>query len=97
MHVADQDAPVGAPQIQAMVDGLAARLQANPDDPAGWVRLVRAYTVLGEMARRDAALAAARRRYAGRPDILAQLDAALTSPRQSTSPNEAMSPAPGSP
>jgi cytochrome c-type biogenesis protein CcmH len=91
------DASVGQSQIQAMVDGLAARLQANPDDAAGWVRLVRAYTVLGEMARRDAALADARRRYAGHPDILAQLNAALTSPRRSTSPNEAMSPAPGSP
>jgi hypothetical protein len=31
--------------------------------------------VLGETDRRDAALAAARRRYAGRPDILAQLAA----------------------
>src|SRR5262249_6559897 len=38
-----QDQAVATPQIQAMVDGLAARLKANPDDPAGWVRLVRAY------------------------------------------------------
>jgi cytochrome c-type biogenesis protein CcmH len=93
------DASVGAPQIQAMVDALAARLQANPDDPAGWVRLVRAYTVLGETGRRDAALADARRRYAGRPDILAQLEAALASPPQPGSPpaNAAMSPPPGSP
>lgn len=65
--------------IHQMVDGLAARLKANPDDPQGWVRLVRAYTVLGETAKRDAALAEARRRYAGRPDILGQLTAALTS------------------
>jgi len=67
---------IGAPQIQAMVDGLAARLQTNPDDPAGWVRLVRAYGVLGETDRRDQALAAARRRYAARPDVMAQLNAA---------------------
>jgi cytochrome c-type biogenesis protein CcmH len=73
---ADQDQSVGPPQIQAMVDGLAARLQANPDDPAGWVRLVRAYAVLGETGRRDTALAIARRRYASRPDVLAQLAAA---------------------
>ncbi len=93
------DASVGQSQIQAMVDGLAARLQANPDDAAGWVRLVRAYTVLGEMDRRDAALADARRRYAGRPDVLAELTAALASPRQSASPsaNAPMSPGPGSP
>jgi cytochrome c-type biogenesis protein CcmH len=68
---------VGAPQIQAMVDALAARLKANPDDPDGWVRLVRAYTVLGETDRRDAALAEARRRYAGRADVLSALDQAL--------------------
>jgi cytochrome c-type biogenesis protein CcmH len=74
-------AAVGAPQIQAMVDGLAARLQTDPDDPAGWVRLVRAYGVLGETDRRDQTLAAARRRYANRPDILTQLNAA-----QSASP-----------
>jgi cytochrome c-type biogenesis protein CcmH len=68
---------VGQAEIQAMVDGLAARLQANPDDPAGWVRLVRAYTVLGETDRRDAALAQARSRYAARPDVLQDLDAAM--------------------
>jgi cytochrome c-type biogenesis protein CcmH len=63
-------------QIQAMVDGLASRLKANPDDPGGWVRLVRAYSVLGETQARDAALAEARRRYAGRPEVLEALDAA---------------------
>lgn len=62
--------------IQGMVQGLAQRLQSNPDDPEGWVRLVRAYAVLGDVAKRDAALAQAQSRYAGRPDTLAQLDAA---------------------
>jgi len=33
--------------IQSMVDGLAARLADAPDDPAGWLRLARAYGVLG--------------------------------------------------
>ncbi len=66
-----------AQMIQGMVDGLAARLKANPDDPAGWVRLVRAYTVLGQTDKRDAALAEARRRYAGRPDVLSQLNDAM--------------------
>jgi cytochrome c-type biogenesis protein CcmH len=74
-------AAVGQPQIQAMVDGLAQRLKAQPDDPQGWVRLVRAYAVLGETDRRDAALAAARRRYAGRADILSQLNEAASLPR----------------
>ena len=34
--------------IRGMVDGLAARLAQNGHDPEGWLRLVRAYTVLGE-------------------------------------------------
>jgi cytochrome c-type biogenesis protein CcmH len=71
---------VGPAQIQAMVDGLAARLQVNPDDPEGWVRLVRAYGVLGETDRQAAALAAARKRYAGRADVLAALAAAASAP-----------------
>ncbi|MFI4975093.1 MAG: c-type cytochrome biogenesis protein CcmI [Caulobacterales bacterium] len=66
--------------IQGMVDGLAARLKDHPDDPQGWVRLVRAYTVLGETAKRDAALAEARRRYAGKADIQRQLQGALRPP-----------------
>ena len=57
-----------------MVAGLAARLQANPEDPDGWVRLVRAYAVLGETAPRDAAYAKARARYAAKPAVLQALD-----------------------
>jgi cytochrome c-type biogenesis protein CcmH len=59
--------------VRGMVAGLAGRLKTNPDDPEGWVRLVRAYAVLGESANRDAALNAARARYASRSDILDQL------------------------
>ncbi|HUZ11576.1 MAG TPA: c-type cytochrome biogenesis protein CcmI [Caulobacteraceae bacterium] len=71
---------VTQPQIQAMVAGLAARLAAHPDDPAGWARLVRAYTVLGDARRRDAALAQARRRYAADPQELQALQAATEPP-----------------
>jgi cytochrome c-type biogenesis protein CcmH len=67
--------------ITGMVDGLAARLRAHPDDPAGWVRLVRAYAVLGEAGKRDAALSQARSRFAGRSDVLAALgEAARAAP-----------------
>jgi cytochrome c-type biogenesis protein CcmH len=69
-----------AGMIQGMVDTLAGRLKANPDDPDGWVRLVRAYTVLGEADKRDAALAEARRRYASQPTVLGQLDGATHAP-----------------
>lgn len=78
---AQAPAAATAQMIQGMVDGLAARLKANPDDPAGWVRLVRAYTVLGQTDKRDAALAEARRRYAGRPDVLSQLNDAMAPQR----------------
>jgi len=64
--------------IRGMVDGLAARLRDQPDDPPGWVRLVRAYAVLGETDKRDEALRTARTRYAGRPDELSQLAAAAS-------------------
>jgi cytochrome c-type biogenesis protein CcmH len=62
--------------IQGMVAGLAARLEANPNDPDGWVRLVRAYSVLGDTSKRDAAYATARAKYAGTPRVLEQLDEA---------------------
>jgi cytochrome c-type biogenesis protein CcmH len=74
-------APAAAPApsmaaIQGMVDGLAARLQAQPDDPDGWVRLVRSYAVLGDAARRDAALKRAKALFAARTDVISQLDEA---------------------
>lgn len=66
-------AAIGAPEIAAMVEGLAARLAAEPNDPDGWVRLVRSYAVLGDTARRDAALTQAKARYADNPQILREL------------------------
>jgi cytochrome c-type biogenesis protein CcmH len=56
--------------VRGMVAGLAQRLTASPDDPAGWVQLVKAYSVLGDTEKRDAALKTARARYAGKPDVL---------------------------
>ena len=62
--------------IRAMVERLAARLQASPDDPAGWARLVRSYVVLGDTQARDAALARARELFKARPGDLATIEAA---------------------
>jgi len=62
--------------IRGMVASLAAKLQANPDDADGWVRLVRAYAVLGDTVKRDEAYAGARARYAGQPQVVQQLDEA---------------------
>ncbi len=53
-----------------MVDRLAARLKAQPDDPAGWARLIRSYGVLGRNDLRQAAIADARRLFKDRPDAL---------------------------
>jgi cytochrome c-type biogenesis protein CcmH len=84
-QAAPQAAPSGGQMemIRGMVESLAQRLKANPEDPDGWVRLVRAYAVLGDAAKRDAALQTARARYAAKPDVLQQLDeAARTAPMQ---------------
>ncbi|KSB88718.1 cytochrome C biogenesis protein CycH [Caulobacter vibrioides] len=68
--------------IQGMVEGLAQRLAAAPDDPEGWVRLVRAYAVLGDAARRDAALKDASQRFKDQPRVLAALRQAADTPAQ---------------
>ena len=64
-----------APDIGAMVETLAKRLEKEPDDPEGWQRLVRAWTVLGEREKAQAALARARSSLSGEPQALAALDA----------------------
>lgn len=84
-QVAGQPAPTQNPDqlamIQGMVEGLASRLKSNPDDAEGWVRLVRAYAVLGETQKRDDAYATARARYADRPQVVQQLDEAARAER----------------
>ena len=62
--------------IAGMVAGLAKRLETNPDDPEGWIRLVRSYAVLGDAKARDAALARAKSRYGAEPNIVQRLVAA---------------------
>jgi len=64
----------GAPDIGAMVAGLAARLKASPDDPEGWQRLIRAYSVLGDAAKAKAALGDARIALRAEPSAEAALD-----------------------
>ena len=75
-QVAAAQGTVSSDQIRAMVDGLAARLAAKPDDPDGWVRLVRAYGVLGDKTKQAAALKAANGHFVNRPDVLSALKAA---------------------
>ena len=54
----------GAPNPQAMVAQLASRLDTNPNDLEGWLRLIRAYSVLGESEKAEAALTRARTVFA---------------------------------
>jgi cytochrome c-type biogenesis protein CcmH len=64
-----------APDPAAMTAGLAARLKEQPHDAAGWRRLVRAYSVLGEKAKARAALAEGRKALANDRDALSSLEA----------------------
>jgi cytochrome c-type biogenesis protein CcmH len=62
--------------IRSMVDGLAAKLKANPNDPDGWVELMRARMVLGDPAAATAAYHDARKAFAAAPDRLVMLSQA---------------------
>ncbi len=59
--------------IRGMVEGLAAKLDDNPGDLQGWLRLANAYRVLGEPAKAVGALEAALRILPNDPALLAQL------------------------
>ncbi|HVY57142.1 MAG TPA: c-type cytochrome biogenesis protein CcmI [Xanthobacteraceae bacterium] len=60
--------------IRGMVDRLATRLHQDGSDVDGWLRLVRAYMVLGEREKARTAAADARRALASDPDKLRRLD-----------------------
>ncbi len=63
-----------AEMVQGMVAGLADRLQHDGSDVEGWLRLVRAYVVLGERGKANAAAANARRALASEPDKQRRVD-----------------------
>ena len=63
--------------IRSMVARLADKLKQDGSDVAGWERLLRAYMVLGDHDKAQAAAAEARRALAGDPDKLRRLDAAI--------------------
>lgn len=60
--------------IDGMVEGLAAKLQANPDNVDGWVKLIRSRVVLKDKARAKDDLGMARKAFASKPDKLAQIN-----------------------
>jgi cytochrome c-type biogenesis protein CcmH len=70
MSPADREA-----MVERMVQRLAARLEQQGDDLAGWLRLVRAYTVLDRKDDALKALARAKSQFAGNAQAIEQLDA----------------------
>lgn len=71
-------APSASPtpaDIRNMVDGLAARLASDGSDFEGWLRLVRSYAVLGDVAKARQAAAEARGRFTAEADKVGRLDA----------------------
>ena len=73
MAPADQQA-----MVRGMVDRLAGKLAANPRDEAGWLRLMRARTVLGEGAEAARARDAALKAFAGDAAAQGRIKAAAT-------------------
>src|SRR5450830_1382274 len=59
-------------KINQMVDRLAERLKANPDDLTGWARLARAYKVQGRLAEAEQAYVKAGKLVDSDPDLLTQ-------------------------
>jgi len=57
-------------QVAQMVDALAARLKANPDNPKGWAMLARSYKVMGKFAEAEAAFLKAGDLVNQEPDLL---------------------------
>jgi cytochrome c-type biogenesis protein CcmH len=63
--------------IRGMVERLASRLKQNGNDVEGWLRLVRAYMVMGDRDKARGALAEARQAVANDAERLRQLNEGL--------------------
>ena len=60
--------------VRSMVSRLAERLKQDGNDVEGWLRLLRAYMVLGDKEQARAAADDARRALASEPDKLKRVD-----------------------
>jgi cytochrome c-type biogenesis protein CcmH len=60
--------------VRGMVERLAERLKRDGSDVEGWIRLVRAYTVLGERDKARDAASQARRALESEPDKVRRVD-----------------------
>ena len=62
-----------ADMIEGMVAGLAARLDENPNDPDGWIMLIRSYSTLGRDEKAKTAYDTALQQFAGNDAVLNRL------------------------
>jgi len=62
---------LSAPQVEALVERLAARMRETPDDPEGWMLLARSYGALGRYNQAAQAYANAAARLPGDAGLLA--------------------------
>ncbi len=62
-----------AQMILGMVEGLAAKLEDNPEDAEGWARLLQARDVLGQTEQAEKDIARVKDIFAGRPETLSQI------------------------
>ena len=65
--------------VRGMVERLADRLKQDADDVEGWQRLLRAYVVLNERDKAQAAAGEARRAFASDPGKLRQIEDTIKS------------------
>jgi cytochrome c-type biogenesis protein CcmH len=72
MNTGDREA-----MIKGMVERLATRLKQNGDDVEGWLRLVRAYLVMGDQEKAKGAQSDARQAVSGDAERLKQLNDGL--------------------
>ena len=63
--------------ISGMVERLAERLKQDGSDVDGWLRLIRAYMVMGDKAKARAAAGEASRALTGEPDKLRRVEELL--------------------
>ena len=61
--------------VEGMVAGLAAKLEENPDNPDGWIMLVRSYSVLGKPEKARSSYETALAHFDGQASVQARLKA----------------------
>ena len=63
-----------AAMVRGMVEGLATRLETEPDDLEGWLMLIRSYAVLQLVPEAEGAVQDAKLAFHGRPEDLREIE-----------------------